>query len=442
MRNGFPASSLILCLAGIGCAQLPAFEHPYRTPESAPVLYQVGSDPAILRIGNYLPDPIGPSESEPCAPSACGCDEPCFPDREVCGPEGRIWASAEYLLWWFEGSRVPPLVTTSPAASGGVLGAPGTTVLFGDSRLEEDAHSGGRFTLGGWLNECQTIGLEGDYFFLGSRSAEFTAGGNGLPGSQLIARPIVNAITGGETAEIIASPGAAAGNIHISSSSRLEGAGTSVLANLCCTCCSRVDLFAGFRYLELREGIGIMEDVAVNPDVPSIGGSTFAVADQFDTRNRFYGGQLGARAEYRRGNAFVDLTGSIALGTMHEEIDIHGSTVITPPGGSPTTVAGGVLALPTNSGHFSRDRFAAVPEIGLNVGYQVTESMRAFVGYSFLYCSNVVRPGDVIDRTVNLSQIPSNLGSGPPAGPARPTVIFKDTEFWAQGVNFGLEFRF
>jgi hypothetical protein len=386
--------------------------------------------------------PLIQPENNPCTPAPCCTEEFCAPERPICGPEGRVWASAEYLLWWFEGSRVPPLVTTSPPASGGILGAPGTTVLFGGSRLDEDAHSGGRFTLGFWLNECQTIGLEGEYFFLGSRSTEFTAGGNGLPGSQVIARPVVNALTGAETAQLISFPGALAGNIHISSSSRLEGAGALGVANLCCGCCYRVDLLAGFRYLELREGIGITENVAVSPSVPTIGGSTFAVADQFDTRNRFYGGELGARAEYRRGNFFVDLLGSVALGTTHEELNIHGSTVITPPGGAPITSPGGILALSTNSGHFSRDRFGVVPEVGINLGYQVTEHMRAFVGYSFLYWNDVTRPGDAIDRTVNPTQIPSNLGSGPLSGPARPTVVFKETEFWAQGINLGLEFRF
>jgi hypothetical protein len=233
-----------------------------------------------------------------------------------------------------------------------------------------------------------------------------------------------------------------AGNIGVSSSSRLEGAGLNGVANLCCSCCSRVDLLAGFRYLELREGLGIMENLAVSPTVPTIGGSTLAVTDQFDTRNRFYGGQLGARAEYRRGNVFLNVAGSVALGTMHEETDIQGSTIITAPGGARTTLAGGVLALPTNSGHFSRDRFAAVPEFDINVGYQLTRSFRAFVGYSFLYASNVIRPGDVIDRTVNLTQLPSNLGPGTLTGPARPAVVLKDTEFWAQGANFGLEFRY
>jgi len=413
MRNGFLAASLLLfSVAG------PTFAQSLVSENAPPAASPQRSDPACCRE-------IFPAPRQP-----------------ICGPEGRFWGSAEYLLWWFEGSRVPPFVTSGPPASNGILGAPGTTVLFGGSRLEEDPHSGGRFTLGYWLNECQTIGIDGGYFFLGSRAEQFTAGASGLPGSRVLSRPIVNAITGGETAEIVASPGAVAGNIHVSSSSRLEGAGVNGVANLCCTCRSRVDLLAGFRYLELREGIGIIENLAVNPDVPTIGGSGLAVADQFDTRNRFYGGQLGLRGEYRWRNTFVNMIGSVALGSMHEEIDIRGSTVITPSGSTPTALAGGVLALPTNSGHFSRDKFAVVPQIDINVGYQMTRHLRAFVGYSFLYASNVVRPGDVIDRTVNLTQIPSNLGPGSLMGPARPALFVRDTEFWAQGMNFGLEFRY
>jgi hypothetical protein len=441
MRNGFPAAMLVLFpYAGLIFAQPPASEN--RLP--APVL----PSPDEKDLDTAAPPPSitpprlpGATSGESYRLAPC-CQDSCVPCRAACGPEGRFWASAEYLLWWFEGARVPPLVTTSPPAANGVLGAPGTTVLFGDSRLEEDAHSGGRFTLGYWLNDCQTIGLEGGYLFLGSRAADFTAGGSGLPGSQLIARPIVNALTGAETSQLVVFPGALAGTVGISSSSRLEGAGLNTVANLCCSCCSRVDLLAGFRYLELREGLGITENLAVSPTVPTIGGSTLAVADQFDTRNQFYGGQLGARGEYRRGNAFVDIAGSVALGTMHEEVEIQGSTRIAAPGVAPTTSAGGVLALPSNSGRFSRDRFAAVPEIDISAGYQFTHSLRAFVGYTFLYSSNAIRPGDVIDRTVNLSQLPSNAGPGTLTGPARPTVVLKDTEFWAQGISFGLEFRY
>ncbi len=472
MKVGFLATLVTtFSLAGTVLAQPLASGHPFRKAEpTLPVdcvqlgrprpLREVSKAAAPLTACSHVqptshtnvnpcvlgPDgnqrALAPSDGSHRTPAPFCWEDFCIDESVVCGPEGRIWASAEYLLWWFEGNRVPPLVTTSPPASAGIIGAPGTTVLFGSRDLEQEAHSGGRFTLGFWLNECQTIGLEAGYLFLGSRATEFTASGTGLPGSPVVARPIVNGLTGAETAQVVSFPGAVAGNIHFVSSSRLEGAGVSGLANLCCDCRYRVDFLTGFRYLELREGIGDRESVAVSPAVPTIGGSTLAVADQFDTRNQFYGGQLGARAEYRWRKVFLVTTASVALGTNREEIDIHGSTVITPAGGPRTTLAGGILALPSNSGHFSRDRFAVVPEIGVNLGYQVTPHLRAFVGYGFLYISNVARPGNLIDRTVNLSQIPSNLGPGILVGPARPALVLKDTEFWAQGINFGLEIRY
>src|SRR5262245_31571922 len=67
----------------------------------------------------------------------------------------RIWVRGEYLLWWLSAPKLPPLVTTSPPGTpqidAGVLGSPGTAVLFGDSHVNGDVRSGGRVTLGGWL---------------------------------------------------------------------------------------------------------------------------------------------------------------------------------------------------------------------------------------------------------------------------------------------------
>jgi hypothetical protein len=113
------------------------------------------------------------------------------------------------------------------------------------------------------------------------------------------------------------------------------------------------------------------------------------------------------------------------------------------PGGTPVALRGGFLALPTNIGHFSRDRFSFVPRVGVNFGYQVTQNLRAFVGYTFLYWTDVIRPGEQIDRVLNLSQNPTFGHPGAALfGPARPEVLFKETDFWAQGINFCIEFRF
>src|SRR5262249_50182358 len=74
--------------------------------------------------------------------------------------------------------------------------------------------------------------------------------------------------------------------------------------NLCCGCSYRADLLGGFRYLDLQDRLGITELIQVGPNpqavVPgtqSLANSQIVVADQFRTRNQFYGGQLGTAAE-------------------------------------------------------------------------------------------------------------------------------------------------
>lgn len=131
----------------------------------------------------------------------------------------------------------------------------------------------------------------------------------------------------------------------------------------------------------------------------------------------------------------------MALGDAHQEVRIAGSTVFTDPVGNSVRQPGGLLALPTNMGSYSRDKFAVVPELGINVGRQLTDHLRVYVGYNLLYWSSVVRPGDQIDFVVNPTQLPTPAGPGVLVGPARPAFSFRDTDFWAQGVNLGVEFR-
>jgi hypothetical protein len=316
-------------------------------------------------------------------------------------------------------------------------------VLFGGRDVDNEERSGGRFTAGFWLDDCHTVGVEGSYFFLGSRAVQFGAAGTGAPGSAVIARPFFDTSLNQENSELVSAPGLLAGTVNVTSSSRLQGGAGNLICNLCCGCCYRVDLLGGFRYVDLEEGLGVGEDLMVLPTVPGIGGGRVTVLDQFDARNRFYGGQLGARGEARRGPWFVNVQGLIALGDTHEVVTINGATALIPVAGTPTVSANGLLTQPTNIGRFSRDQFAVVPEVDVNVGYQVTDHLRAFVGYTFLYWSDVVRPGDQIDRVLNPNQLPATLGaSGLFGGPARPAFSFHGTDFWAQGINFGVEFRY
>jgi hypothetical protein len=64
-----------------------------------------------------------------------------------------------------------------------------------------------------------------------------------------------------------------------------------------------------------------------------------------------------------------------------------------------------------------------------------------FAGYDFMYMNSVVRPGNQVDRNINLTQS-SVLGYGAINGPAFPAQQFNRTDFWAQGATFGFEFRY
>jgi len=132
------------------------------------------------------------------------------------------------------------------------------------------------------------------------------------------------------------------------------------------------------------------------------------------------------------------LRSSIALGANQQTNDINGSQVVARPGQAPEVFVGGLLAAQSNIGQYSRTRFSVVPDAALNIGYQFTPTFRGYLGYSFLYWSNVVRPGQQIDRNVNLAFIP-NTPPAPPSSQVRPAVLCQETDFWAQGLNFGLE---
>lgn len=444
MRNGFLCSCAAVVLGTtLAAAQAPPPVGPTPVPPAtSPVRDKTDLTfpplPARVAPEDPGPNPCFPGGgAEPATPGRADWGDAGSPD----GPSVRFWAGADYLLWWTRGSAAPPLVTASPASAGGILG-PSTTVLAGGSNIDFGAFSGFRFTLGAWLNEEGTIGLEGGGLFLGSRAEDFSAGGNGGAGSPTVGRPFLNANTGRPDAELVALPGRLAGTVAVHSASRLDGGELNGLLNVCCGCCYRLDVLGGFRFFELNDRLGITENLAVPRGVSGLGGTTFGIQDEFDTADRFYGGQVGFRGEVRRDRLFVDLTGKVALGTVEEIADVRGVTVITPPGGAARVSPGGLLALPTNIGRHTQSHFAVLPEAGLDVGYQLSRCVAVSVGYNFLYLSDVARPGDQIDPVLNPTQLPALGSAGRLVGAPRPAFQFHETDFWAQGLRCGLEFRY
>ena len=80
------------------------------------------------------------------------------------------------------------------------------------------------------------------------------------------------------------------------------------------------------------------------------------------------------------------------------------------------------------------------PEVGINVGYDVTPRLRVFGGYSFLYWSDVARPGRQIDRTLDENRIP-DFPAAPAANGVRPAASVTSESIWIQGFNFGILYK-
>jgi hypothetical protein len=308
-------------------------------------------------------------------------------------------------------------------------------LLFGGTNAITEARSGGRFTAGYWLGDEHILGLEGSFFFLGQDATRFRATSLGSP---ILARPFFDvgsfAPTGGNNAELVSRPGVLAGTVSSSLTSKLWGAELNLRSNVWCGPSLVGDGLLGYRYLQLDETLKVNENLTVLAGT----GGAFAVTDQFKVHNYFNAGQVGFDAELRRNRWFLDLKSKVALGDVHQTVNISGATVITDPATGVQRFAGGLLTQTTNIGNFSRDRFAWSPEVGVNVGYQLTDHCRAYVGYDFLYLSSVVRPGDQVDLTVNSNLLPPAMAGGP----NRPAFNWRGSDYWAQGLNFGLEFRY
>jgi Putative beta barrel porin-7 (BBP7) len=328
-----------------------------------------------------------------------------------------VWASAEPLLWWVRQGSTPTLVTAG-----------------GDGSLDYGLLVGGRVAAG-FVNAAGDLGLEGSGFWLSRGSAHFTVA-SGPDGSPALGRPIYDALLQQSQVLPISIPGALAGGLAVASTTQLWGAETNVVGNAFGSDWLGIDLLGGLRYVGLDESL-----VVTQSGTSLTGAGNFGVTDSFRTRNQFYGGQVGSQVEMRFGRIYTNLVGKVAVGNVHQIVDVAGNTTVSGPGGS-ATLPGGVLALGTNSGHQTHDDFGVVPELNLNVGCQLRPGIRLYAGYTFLYLNDVARPGDQVSTTVNPALVPTSPQFGTPSGPPQPGAQLNRTDFWTQGVNIGLALRY
>jgi hypothetical protein len=438
--------SLLVILAGSGLAAgqysqfataAPPATKPGTTTEAAPpVPPGVVTPPAPL----LPPAPIG---------------EPCLGGPAVVADAGLryLTADANFAVWFFPGERrrtslaVPQLAATIDDS---------TNSFLGDRQFDGTISHGGIFSVGYWEAEpnawvpgrqLRTWGVEGKFFFAAERSR-----GDRLANAPILLRPFFDLNNNGVSGVVVAAPGVASGVIETSSNGAFWGADLNLWQNVFHNAPGTnvgIDLLTGFRYLNLRSAVSVRRETIYDPVIlaPAVfipfAGNRIQEQEAFLTHNHFYGVQLGVA-----GNLYVDwlkVTGraQIGLGGTHQSIRVEGSQLRTFPNGATQTSQGALLALGSNIGQDSRDRFTYIPELGVDFEVPLMSGLTLNLGFNALYWSRVVLAGEQIDRTIDVTQIPNfpqGVGSVP-TGIARPSVPFKESGMWILAASVGMEYR-
>ncbi|MFM7149342.1 MAG: BBP7 family outer membrane beta-barrel protein [Gemmataceae bacterium] len=229
--------------------------------------------------------------------------------------DSHVWFQADYLLFWINGAQLPPLLTESragtPLLRAGVVGAPGTTTVFGDEGVNDNLRSGVRTRIGGWLGDARHLGVEFGFFMLEGQGQGAAVGS--YDADVIAGRPFISAITDRRAVEFVSFPRVLAGVATVdASSTNFYAADALIRYNLLrgtararihkcpeVDGCFSMDLVGGYRFLNYGDSVRIREEVFLVSQ--SQLDSRLLVSDDFAARNTFHGGFLGFDTEIQRG---------------------------------------------------------------------------------------------------------------------------------------------
>ena len=389
------------------------------------------------------------------------------PTVRLTPPSSRFYGGLEYLNWSVKDAPLSvPLISTGPVANKeGFLINSNSTILYGapfspavGGKDSQSFHglNGSRLTLGSWLDDNQTIAVEGSAFTFAGQSAGYRAQSNtqGSPGIRIPvydnvpykpggrcdqANPSVCLIGPVEDGFPVAVPNSIFGIVTANNTIQLWGADVSGVMKLLTGPSWEVSGLAGLKFLSLEEGFSLTDNL-FGITGTNFNGQSGLETDSFKTKNQFYGAGLGVRGRYNYGPFFAEGTAKVALGVSHETLSITGTYVDYGALFASSQGSYGIFAMPANEGRTSANNFAVVPEVQIKLGYNLTPSIKLTVGYDFLYDSNVIRPGDQITRDIPKGQTFQQDGTSPST--TSPARLFRTTDFFAHGLSAGVGFTF
>jgi hypothetical protein len=423
-------------------------------PNYYPFASPYGAPPANSRVPSRGTSWPAPANAAPPKPSSNPLDGDPPPD-EGRKPTVSFHRTPDECFWFkagYIGALIPPmrlgggpLLTTGTS---GILFQPSTSVLFGDRNVDFNLFSGIRLEGGLFLDRENRFSLDLSGFLLFPNTESFYIASDNK-GNPRILRPIFNVDTNKEGGFLRSQPGSIAGLVAIDNRSDMGGIELNARYHSYIGERLHADVLFGFRYLRLGEQLRIQDQITPLRNNFLTFQGTFVNApnsladdDSFHTVNQFFGPQIGGRLAWEYGPFTPEGFVKLALGGSEERTTINGSTTkITPAGNQ--TVPGGILAVPSNMGNHSRTVMGIVPELGLNLGVELTQHVRLNLGYSLLLWNHVVRPGSQYDRSVNPNQVPGSPTFGAASNaPFSPTYRFNDEFFWTHTFNIGVDIHY
>jgi hypothetical protein len=413
-------------------------------PGPAPVTatpggYPVGGPAAAYPPGVAYPGP-GPALPTDSLGGAVGGTTDAF------GPN--CWVGVEYLFFRSKsGPLNTPLATASPAGGLALLGARGTQVVLGGQDFRFKDLSGVRVVAGGWFTDAQTVGIEANAFILPEKHAiqgPVVATGD-LP---VLARPFFDPTINRQNVRLLSSPGLFAGGIGADASSQVWGAELASVLRCWQRGCFTLDGLVGFKFLSLEESLQINDFSNSLGGTVNFAGRSFLrpaatyTEDRIGTFNHFYGGLIGLRGSWHVQAFTFSLTGKLGIGSTNETVTLDGSTSLVGPLPTPITAGGGFFATTNNPGRFTQSSFAVAPEGSFQFSAQITRHVSVNAGYTFIYLSRVVRPGDQLPTTIPPNQIVTSPTFGSAFRTGQLPVTMNQTDFFTHGLNIGFSYGF
>ena len=391
-----------------------------------------------------MESPSGTGCSTGCASSSCSsgscasgscdsnsCDGFGCGKKLGCGLSNMLgWGEVEALLWWGPNVQSPPLAASGP------LGQPTNHILAGGDQapLGGQMQTGLRANIGVWLDDCQTIGVGGRAFGLFTDSTSQTYSSNG---STTLGVPYFSVIQGAPVDYQVAfntqGNGVDTGSITVDNKTSLlaaEGYGRFLLAK---SAASRADMIGGYTFARLDDTLGLHTRSVDGITNSTIDGTVSETFDRFSTKNTFHGGHIGFTTDMTQGRWTFSTLGKVALGNMNQRASITGRFVDTPPTGTPATGNIGLLAQNSNIGSMDRNVFTFLPEAGAKLRYGLTSKLKFNVGYTFLFFPDVALAGNMIDPTIDFSNVNA---------PTAPRAHFGHSSYYLHGIDLGLTYQY